>query len=58
MKVSNGQVNSLVYGKNDRNWAIRSQVPKPVMLGYGKGSTTKRDGLESLTNSMIAQDIV
>lgn len=46
------------YGNNVKDWTIRIQVPKPVMSGQGKGSTTKRDGLESLTNSLMAQDIV
>lgn len=27
-------------GKNVKYWAIRSEVPKPVMQGYGKRSTT------------------
>jgi hypothetical protein len=32
---------NLGYGKKARNWAIRSQAPKPVMVGYGEGSETK-----------------
>ena len=29
------------YGKKSRNWAIRSQAPKAVMVGYGEGSETR-----------------
>jgi hypothetical protein len=36
LKDVSGQGNDLVYGKNDRNWAIRSQAPKPVWLGTEK----------------------
>ena len=28
LKDVSGQGNDLVYGKNDRNWTIRSQAPK------------------------------
>ena len=28
-------------GKKFENWAIRSQVPKPVKSGHGKGSETR-----------------
>ena len=28
-------------GKNVRDWAIRSQAPKPVMQGQGEGSETR-----------------
>jgi hypothetical protein len=54
VKTTNGQVNSLVYGKNELNWAIRSQVPKPVLVGQGKGSETKWLSVtsDSLTNLM------
>ena len=42
----------LGYGKKAKDWAIRSQAPKPVMIGHGEGSETKRksgdnDGLIS-----------
>ena len=28
-------------GKKVRDWVIRSQAPKPVMLGHGEGSETR-----------------
>ena len=28
-------------GKKVRDWAIRSQAPKPVMQGHGEGSETR-----------------
>ncbi len=46
------------YGKKVRNWAIRSQAPKPVMAGQGEGSETKwmsrnYDNLASLSSYKI-----
>ena len=35
VKAIDGQVNSLVYGKNENDWAIRSQDPKAVIVGHG-----------------------
>ena len=35
VKAIDGQVNSLVYGKNENDWAIRSQDPKAVIAGHG-----------------------
>jgi len=40
-------------GNNVKDWAIRSQAPKLVMIEYGEGSTTRRlwvlyDGLINL----------
>ena len=52
VKATDGQVNSLVYGKNENDiWAIRSQAPKSVMQGYGEGSETR---WLSVTNEGIA----
>ena len=28
-------------GNNAKDWAIRSQAPKPVMQGHGEGSETR-----------------
>ena len=41
------------YGKKDEDWAIRSQAPKPVLVGHGEGSESRRwwvtnDGLANL----------
>jgi hypothetical protein len=43
----------LGYGKNVKDWAIRSQAPNLAMIEYGEGSTTRRlwvlyDGLTNL----------
>jgi hypothetical protein len=35
-----GQVNSLGYGNNAKDWVIRSQAPKGL-TAYGEGSETK-----------------
>jgi hypothetical protein len=32
----------LGYGKNVKDWEIRSQAPKLVMIEHGEGSTTRR----------------
>lgn len=40
MKVQSGHVNSVGYGNNDKDWAIRIQAPKSTLIGYGEGSTT------------------
>ena len=52
VKAADGQVNSLVYGKNENDkWAIRSQAPKSVMQGHGEGSETR---WLSVTNEGLA----
>ena len=41
-KGAPGQGNDLAYGKIVKDiWIIRSQAPKSVMQGYGKGSETR-----------------
>ena len=37
----NTQGNNLGHSNNEKDWAIRSQAPKSVMIGYGEGSETK-----------------
>ena len=51
----------LGYGKNVKDWAIRSQAPKFVMIEYGEGSESRwlwvlNDGLINLIRLKVYSD--